>query len=133
MAMPASIGPRRAASAVRKGTGGPAGLTVMPTGSVTLSDAYDPGERAPTRLGATAELTVPAIRGVQSRSIWGRRRRWSGACFPGRGLTVAGGSSRGPLLLGGRPTRYLPLAAGRDGAGVMLAGVRGTGGPGGSR
>jgi hypothetical protein len=31
-----------------EGTGGPAGFTVMPIDSVTLSDAYDPGERAPT-------------------------------------------------------------------------------------
>jgi hypothetical protein len=32
-----------------EGTGGPAGLKVMPIDSVTLSDAHDPGERALTR------------------------------------------------------------------------------------
>jgi hypothetical protein len=32
-----------------EGTGGSVGLKVMPIGSVTISDAHDPGERAPTR------------------------------------------------------------------------------------
>jgi hypothetical protein len=33
-----------------EGTDGPVGIKVMPIDSVTLSDAYDAGERAPTRL-----------------------------------------------------------------------------------
>jgi hypothetical protein len=32
-----------------EGTGGSVGLKVMPVDSVTISDAHDPGELAPTR------------------------------------------------------------------------------------
>jgi len=43
-----STGFWRAANPVQ-GIEGPAGLKVMPIGSVTLGDALDPGERTPTR------------------------------------------------------------------------------------
>jgi hypothetical protein len=51
-----------------EGTDGSVGLKAMPIDSVTLSDAYDPGERAQSRqLGDAWQLMLPgALSGVSA-------------------------------------------------------------------
>ena len=54
-----------------EGTDGSAGLKVLPIDSVTLSDGYDPRERAPTRLDMHALGTLAFVSlGAQNGPIW---------------------------------------------------------------
>jgi hypothetical protein len=71
-----------------EGTDGSVGLTVTPIDSVTLSDAYDAGERAPTR--RSGRLATPRRSPVEARRLVSLRAA-SRARLPGiRGEVIDG-------------------------------------------
>jgi hypothetical protein len=62
MVMPPSIEIAASRPSGAEGTGGPVGLEVMPIDSVTLSDAYDPGERTQSAVlvgDVVARVAIP--------------------------------------------------------------------------
>ena len=79
-----------------EGPDGSAGLKVMPIDSVTLSDGYDPRERAPTRLCAAIGCAFPPVVTTHNRVI---------CVAHGRGRVLE------PDEKGGTPAKS-PLAAG---------------------